>query len=272
MNYLCYTDGVKLLNGAELADYIQERQAKQVRALRQAHGVAPKLAIVRTNLDPVVDSYMKLKQRYGTDILIDVIVVTVPQTEAIETIHKLNKDDGVHGIVVQIPLPDTSQTDEILNEVAPEKDVDGLGKFARLDPATPLAIDWLLAGYNIDLRAKNLLIVGNGRLVGKPLAERWQSMGLEVVVADSQTKNLAELIKEADVLVTATDMERMITKDMVKPKAVIVDVSLVGNVAAGVRELTDITITPEKDGVDSLAVCALFDNVIRAARETVKND
>lgn len=268
---------MKSLNGSELAEFIKERQGKQVRALRQAHGIAPKLAIVRTNPDPVVDSYMKLKQRYGEDILIDVEVLTIDQSQAVETIKTLNADPAVHGIIIQIPLPDSSQTDEILNAVAPEKDVDGLGEQAVLDPATPVAISWLLAGYNVDLRGKHIEIIGHGRLVGKPLARMWQASDYDVEVVDKETKNLAERVQSADVLICATGVPGLITADMVKPNAVIVDAGvatdkngLVGDVAADVRELPNITITPEKGGVGPLTVCALFDNVIRSAQATIK--
>src|SRR3989344_5120035 len=109
---------MKILNCSELAGFIKQRQAQQVRALRQAHGVNPRLAIIRTNPDPVVDSHMKLKQSYGEDILINVDVHTVDQNQANATINKLNSDPSVHGIIVQIPLPDPAQTDEILNSVA----------------------------------------------------------------------------------------------------------------------------------------------------------
>src|SRR5690606_39271927 len=108
----------------ELAGFIQERQAHDVRGLRQAHGVVPLLAIVRTNPDPVVDSYMKLQQGYGEEIQVEVDVHTVNQSDALAKIHELNTDPSVHGIIVQIPLPDPSQTDEILNAVAASKDVD----------------------------------------------------------------------------------------------------------------------------------------------------
>jgi len=269
---------VKILNGSELAGFIKQRQAQQVRALRQAHGIAPKLAIIRTNPDPVVDSYMKLKQTYGEDILIDVDVHTVDQAKAIETINKLNEDSSVHGIIVQIPLPDPTQTDEILNTVAPEKDVDGLNTATKYDPATPMAISWLLAGYNVDLNGKQLVIVGHGRLVGRPLAKIWETSGYNVIVADLKTGDLPEVTKQADVIVCATGKPGLITAQMVKPNAVIVDAGvatdsngLVGDVASDVRDLPDITITPEKGGVGPLTVCALFDNVIRSARNSIAN-
>lgn len=263
---------MKSLNGKELAEFIKERQAKQVRALRQAHAVEPRLAIIRTNPDPVVDSYMKLKQQYGQDILIEVDVHTITQAEALAAIQQLNNDDSVHGIIVQIPLPDPTQTDEVLNAVAASKDVDGLAVHTSFDPATPLAIDWLLAGYNIALKDKKIVLVGHGRLVGKPLERLWQTAGLDITVATKDNQDLAALTRQADVIVCATGVPSLITADMVKPTAVIVDAGvatdnngLVGDVAPDVRELPDITITPERGGVGPLTVCALFENVIRAA-------
>lgn len=264
---------MKSLNGSELAGFIKERQAHEVRSLRQAQNVAPKLAIIRTNPNPVVDSYMKLKQDYGDDILIDVEVHTIEQSEAPVRIAELNQDPSVHGIIVQIPLPDPHQTTEILNLVAPGKDVDGLAAETTFDPATPMAINWLLAGYNVELRGKHLVIVGHGRLVGKPLVKIWQASELDVEVVDKDVVDLAEVTRQADVLVCATGVPGLITASMVKPNAVIVDAGvatdsngLVGDVAADVRELPNITITPEKGGVGPLTVCALFENVIRSAQ------
>lgn len=267
---------MKSLNGRELAEYIMERQAGNVRALRQAHGIVPKLAIVRTNPDPVVDSYMRIKQSYGADILVDVDVHTIDQKNAVETVQMLNNDPTVHGIIVQIPLPDVSQTTEVLNTVTAQKDVDGLAEVSKYDPPTPLAITWLLAGYNIDLQGKHIVIVGHGRLVGKPLYKIWQSSGLDVTVVDKQTQDLADQISRADILVTATGVPSLISANMVNPKVVIVDAGvatdsngLVGDVAADVRDLPDIAITPEKGGVGPLTVTALFENVITAAKKTI---
>ncbi len=267
------------LNGSELVGYIKERQAKQVRALRQAHNIAPKLVIIRTNPDPIVDSYMKIKSNYGADIEVDVDVKTIDQTEAVQVIQQLNDDESVHGIIVQIPLPDQSKTDEVLNAVASEKDVDGLSEKSVYDAPTPLAISWLLAGYNVDFRGKHVVIVGHGRLVGKPLARMWQASNYDVEVADKDVENLGDVTRTADILVTATGVPSLIGADMVKPDAVIVDAGvatdsngLVGDVGLDVRELPNITITPEKGGVGPLTVSALFDNVIRAARATIEDE
>lgn len=269
---------MKILNGAELAGFIKERQAKDVRRLRQAHQVEPRLAIIRTNPDPVVDSYMRLKQGYGDDIGITVDVHTIDQAQALDRIKELNQDESVHGIIVQIPLPDPSQTQEVLNAVSPDKDVDGLNADTRFEPATPLAIEWLLVGYNIDLRDKKVLVIGTGRLVGAPLVKLWQSQGHHVTVADRRTKDLKPLTSEADVIVCATGVPGLVTKSMVKPDAVIVDAGvatdkngLIGDVAPEVRELPNITITPEKGGVGPLTVCALFENVIRSATKSASS-
>ena len=268
--------GMKSLNGSELAGFIKERQAHQVRALKQAHGVMPKLAIIRTNPDPVVDSYMRLKQNYGQDIGVEVDVHTIEQSQTLNTLSNLNQDDSIHGIIVQIPLPDPTQTDQILNIVSPTKDVDGLAANTTFDPATPMAINWLLAGYNVNLAGKHLVIVGNGRLVGKPLSKMWQASDYDVEVLDKKTPDLKARVLEADVLICATGVPGLITADMVKPNVVVVDAGvatdkngLIGDVAPDVRELPNVTMTPEKGGVGPLTVCALFDNVIRAAERTV---
>lgn len=269
---------MKLLSGSELAGFIKERQAHQVRSLRQSQGIEPKLAIIRTNPDPVVDSYMKLKQRYGDDIGIVVDVHTIDQSEALQKISELNNDDTVHGIIVQIPLPDVTQTDDVLNAVTAGKDVDGLATDSDFDPATPMAINWLLAGYNVNLKDKNIVLVGHGRLVGRPLERIWHSSGIEVNVVDKKSTDLSAATKTADVLVCATGVPGLISADMVKSDAVIIDAGvatdsngLVGDVASDVRGLPDIKITPEKGGVGPLTVCALFENVIRSAENKSKS-
>jgi len=264
----------KELNGSELAGFIKERQAKAVRGLRQEHGIAPKLAIVRTNPEKVVDSYMRIKQSYGDDINVDVEVHTIEQSEALQLVHELNKDDGVHGVIVQIPLPDRSQTDEVLNAVDREKDVDGLAQGSMYDAPTAEAIYWLLSGYGIELKGKNILIVGQGRLVGLPLTKLLRSTGLEVNTADRDTEDLGNMTIEADILITAAGSPGVITPDMVRPDVVIVDAGvstdsngLVGDVSAEVRDMPGVTMTPIKGGVGPLTVAALFENVITAARK-----
>lgn len=268
----------RILNGADLRDYIKERQARQVRALRQADGIFPKLAIVQCNDDPVINSYVSLKPRYGEDILVGVDVYKIPQSEALSTIAELNSDNSVHGIIVQLPLIDPAeQTQEIVDAVAPEKDVDALGVNATLDPATPMAINWLLAGYNVDLKGKKIVIVGNGRLVGAPLAKMWRHSGYDVeVLTKADSSDIAAKVFAADIVVSATGVAGLITSDMLKIGAAVVDAGtaseggvIKGDIAEGVYETrNDLTITPRKGGVGPLTVAALFDNVIRAAQAT----
>jgi len=268
---------MRTLNGAEIAEFIKERQAAQVRALRQAHNIYPKLAIVRTNPAPVVDSYMKLKREYGAAILVDVDVHTIPQAEALALIANLNADPTVHGIIVQLPIPDPAQTTQILDAVDPNKDVDGLHSQPVLDPATPTAVLWLLASYNIELRSKHILVVGQGRLVGKPLTAMLRASGCNVTTADRTTNDLPTKVRAADIVITATGVPGLITTDMVKVGAVVVDAGvatdkngLVGDVAPNVRARDDVIITPEKGGVGPLTVCALFENVIQAAQKLAR--
>lgn len=268
---------MKLLDGREIAGYIKERQAKQVRALRQANHVFPKLAIVQTIDDPVIDTYVRLKRRYGDDILVDVEPHKISQDDLLDTIKRLNEDETVHGIIVQLPLADPATTQEAVDAVAPEKDVDGLGVNAALDPATPLAINWLVAAYNVALEQKTIAIVGNGRLVGAPLAKIWQQSGYDVTVYDRTETDLPSKLRQADVIVTATGVPGLISSNDIKIGAVVVDAGtaaehgkIVGDLADDVRQRDDLTITPPRGGVGPLTVVALFDNVIRAAQATVE--
>lgn len=262
---------MKILNGAELADFIKERQARQVRALRQASHVYPKLAIVQTSDDPVIDSYVGMKRRYAADVLIDVEHYKLAQTELLPTIDKLNHDKSIHGIIVQLPLANPDDTQAAVDAVAGNKDVDGLGQAAEFDPATPIAIDWLVNGYNVDVKQKKIAIVGAGRLVGAPLAKLWRGAGYDVTVFDIDS-DISQL-NQFELIVSATGTPGLITDQLVQPGAVVVDAGtasehgkIVGDVADDVRERDDITITPQKGGVGPLTIAALFDNVIRAAQ------
>ncbi len=267
---------MKLLNGKEFAGYIQERQARDVRALRQAHDIEPKLAIIVTVDNPIIDVYMRMKKRYGAEIMVDVDVHRVSQEEVPALLKTLNTDKTVHGIILQLPLEDPTKTDDIVNLVTPEKDVDALGDNATFDPATPMAILWLLAGYNINLPGKRILLVGKGKLVGAPLQKIFKASELDVHVADLDTTDLSVETKEADIIITATGSPAVLRPDMIKQGAVVVDAGVasedgktVGDVDESVYQRDDLTITPAKGGVGPVTVCALFENVIRAARATI---
>ena len=266
---LLYLMTMRELNGSELAGFIKERQAKQVRALRQAWHINPCLAIVTDVENPVIETYMRLKQRYGADILIDVEIHRVPAGGALEVIQELNNRDDVQGIILQLPISNSDQTDELLESIREDKDVDGLRKRAIFQAATPTAISWLLAGYGVDLKNKKVAIVGRGRLVGAPLEKMWLKSDVDVTVFE-KGDDLSQLINY-DIIVSATGVPGLIKSQMIKPKTVVVDAGtasengkIVGDVSEEVRQRNDVIITPKKGGVGPLTVSALFDNVITA--------
>ncbi|MGH7142346.1 MAG: tetrahydrofolate dehydrogenase/cyclohydrolase catalytic domain-containing protein [Candidatus Saccharimonadales bacterium] len=263
---------MKLLNGQDLANYIQERQTREVQVLRQTWHIVPKLAIIQMTDNPIITTYVNLKKRYGVDISIDVAVHRVSQTETPKLIEQLNGDTSVHGIIVQLPLEDPSQTDEIVNLVAPDKDVDALGKSAQFDPATPMAIMWLLAGYNIDLLGKKILLIGRGKLVGAPLERVLKASGLDVETVGREVNDLSSHTKNADIIITATGSPAILLANMIKEKAIVVDAGvasesgkMIGDLAPDVYEREDLTVTPKRGGVGPLTICALSENVIKAA-------
>ena len=266
---LLYLMTMRELNGSELAGFIKERQAKQVRALRQAWHINPRLAIVTDVENPVIETYMRLKQRYGADILIDVEIHRVPAGGALEVIQELNNRDDVQGIILQLPISNSEQTEELLESIREDKDVDGLRKKAIFQAATPTAISWLLAGYGVDLKGKKVAIVGRGRLVGAPLEKMWLKSGVDVTVFE-KGDDLSQLINY-DIIVSATGVPGLIKSQMIKAKTVVVDAGtasengkIVGDVSEEVRQRNDVIITPKKGGVGPLTVSALFDNVITA--------
>lgn len=276
---------MKSLNGAEIAGYMKENQAHQVRALKSKK-IQPKLVIIRDSDNPVIVKYVNLKQQYGEDI--GVVVEDWFRKDVAKAITEANKDDAVHGIIVQLPLTDISQTDEIVSEILPEKDVDGLAVISHeanngfrknssgeiFESATATAINWLLAGYDVKLQGVKIALVGHGRLVGAPLERMWRNSGYNVTVFRSHS-DLSEL-KDFDVVVSATGVPHLIKTEMVKPGAVVVDAGtasedgvLVGDVDEAVRERTDLSaITPKVGGVGPLTVTALFEHVLMAAKSS----
>ena len=276
---------MKILNGAELRDFIKERQAKQVRALRQSWRVFPKLVIFYSSKNPVIETYMRLKTAYAEDILIEAEKRFVLPENLVEEIRKANMSEEIHGIIVQLPLENSNgekiegeELAKILAEISPEKDVDGLASDV-FEPATAVAIDWLLAGYNVELVGKKIAVVGQGLLVGKPLAKRWKNSGLDVKTFDEQNaEEMRETLSNFDVVVTAVGKAGLISSEMLKQKAVVVDAGtssengvIKGDVAEETRQnRQDLTITPKIGGVGPLTVAALIDNVIISARKVAQ--
>ncbi len=268
---------MKVLSGVEIAKEMKARQAQKAAELHK-RGVVPKLAIVQAKDDPVINTYVRLKKQYGGDIGVEVDIHFIPQAEIPYLLKRLNADPNVHGIIVQLPLEKPAQTDEILNQVSAAKDVDGLGRQAEFEPATPKAILRLLAGNDISLAGKKVLIIGRGKLVGEPLAKILDESSIDVEAVDREVANLKDLTLAADVIITATGSPSIIFPDMLKSDAVVVDAGVaseagktVGDVAEAVYQRDDVAVTPSKGGVGPLTVCALFENVLAAAEKAAEN-
>jgi methylenetetrahydrofolate dehydrogenase (NADP+)/methenyltetrahydrofolate cyclohydrolase len=264
---------MKLLKSRHIVDDIKQRQAGQLQALFKDRRKPPKLAIIVTIDHPAINVYMRKKKQYGNDLGIHVDIHQVEQDEVPDLLDSLNNDANIQGIIIQLPLQRPEETESLTSMVAPEKDVDALGPRAIFEPATPLAILWLIAGHGINLQDKKVLLVGRGKLVGAPLERMLRRDGVDVWVADSKTLDLKAETLRADVIITATGRPGIIRADMVKSGAVIVDAGVageggktVGDVAPDVYDLEDISITPTKGGVGPLTVCALFENVINATK------
>lgn len=262
----------KELSGAELVSFIKERQARQVRNLKQQYHVIPRLMVLMgEHATEASETYVRMKSRYAEDIGVSCEIIKTPEETLLQYIQNYNNDSNVHGIIVQLPLKNISQTDEICNTIDSNKDVDGLSSQSAFVGATAEAIDWLLAGYNVELADKHITIVGHGKLVGQPLAALWRSQGREVTVIDIDTSG-EDALRNSDVIVSATGVPRRIVSADVKRDAVVVDAGtaaehgvLVGDVDESVRQRQDVTITPLKGGVGPLTVAVLFDHVIQAA-------
>lgn len=271
---------MKFLNGAELRDFIKERQAKQVRALRQSWRVFPKLVIFYAGDNKVTETYMRLKKQYADDILVDVDIIEVTPKNIISKIEQTNNDKNVHGIIVQLPLDKKQEwgdVEEILSYIKPEKDVDGLNSESNIYfSATAQAINWLLVGYNIDLKNKKIAIVGDGKLVGRPLASMWLKSGYNITTFNEENSSeMQKTLRNYDVVVSAVGKPALIKSEMLKKNCVVVDAGtstddgkVVGDLAEEVREdRKDLTVTPKIGGVGPLTIASLIDNVIISARK-----
>lgn len=261
---------MKELNGKELAGFIKERQAHEVKSLNKA----PTLLIIRDSDNPVITKYVNLKIKYGEDIGVKVIDFCAKNSAEIAAkIKEANEDKTINGIILQLPIIEKKKTDELTALIDPKKDVDGLSnKPGAFDSATATAILWLLAGYDIDLKTAKIALVGRGKLVGAPLYKMFQASNYHVDLFH-RGSDLSKL-NEYDTIITATGVPGLITNDHVKPGATLVDAGtasekgiLKGDVAEEVRARKDLTaITPVTGGVGPLTVTCLFDHVIQAAK------
>ena len=278
----------RLLSGKEFAAKFKEDAAKRARAIEAAHGVTPGLAVIIVGEDPASQVYVRNKDRACAELGIYSEVLRMPATvtkaELIAKIDELNYDKRIHGILVQLPLPEAlhREEQEILDRIDPAKDVDGfhpvnVGRLSlgqpALVPCTPSGCLKMLELAGIPIDGARAVIVGRSNIVGKPMAQLLLAKNATVTICHSHTKDLASVTREADILVAAVGKPRFITADMVKPGATVIDVGinriapkkLVGDVDFDAVQDVAGAITPVPGGVGLLTVAMLMENVVTAA-------
>jgi methylenetetrahydrofolate dehydrogenase (NADP+)/methenyltetrahydrofolate cyclohydrolase len=269
-----------LMDGAALAARL--RQEVKVEVAEFGH---VGLATVLVGDDPASEIYIRHKHRASNEVGIEAIdrrlPAPTPEDELVALVQELNEDDRVDGILVQTPLPDQIDEALVMRTIEPMKDVDGLHPFSAgqlflghqtLVPATPLGVMRLLDDYRIPIAGSRAVVVGRSPLVGKPLAMLLLQANATVTICHSRTDDLARQALDADILVAAVGHPGLITADMVKQGATVVDVGitrteagLLGDVDPGVAELAAF-LTPVPGGVGPMTIAALLGNAVRAAR------
>ncbi|MDO5022524.1 MAG: bifunctional methylenetetrahydrofolate dehydrogenase/methenyltetrahydrofolate cyclohydrolase FolD [Eubacteriales bacterium] len=274
-----------ILSGKTISAELTEIQKQQVEELKK-RGIQPGLAVVLAGENPASQIYVRNKIRaceqtgiYSKSIRLP---ESVSQEELLKVIDELNQDDKIHGILVQLPLPKGIDEHTVIMRISPNKDVDGFhilnaGKlFTGLKgfvPCTPKGIMYMLESAKIDLDGKHAVIVGRSNIVGKPIAMLLLNANCTVTICHSHTKNLAEITKQADVLVAAIGKPKFITADMVKEGACVVDVGInrvdgkvVGDVDFEPVYQKASYITPVPGGVGKMTISMLMQNTIEAAQ------
>ena len=276
-----------VINGRELADQMQAEIQKDVKKMTQ-QGIQPGLVVLLVGENPASQTYVRNKERAAAKIGILSKVEKLPETiseeELLAEIDKYNQDSRFHGILVQLPLPKHIDEEKILLAIDPKKDVDGfhpmnLGRLfvgkPEMIPCTPYGIMKMFEAYDIDLTGKRAVVIGRSNIVGKPMAQLLLMKNATVTIAHSKTEHLAEVAKEADILVVAIGRGHFVTKEFVKPGAVVIDVGmnrnqegkLIGDVAFD--EVSEIAsyITPVPKGVGPMTITMLMYQTVEAAKK-----
>jgi len=275
-------DAVLVLSGRKYARVVRSSLKERVSLLQ---GSPPGLTVVMVGDDPASKVYVGAKEKACKKVGFNSSVVRMPaessEADVLKVVEELNSNSDIHGILVQLPLPDHISVDRIASAVLPEKDVDGfhpvnVGKLWRgedgLFPCTPSGIIGLLRHHDIVMTGKNALIVGRSNIVGKPMAALLLRENCTVTVAHSRTVDLAEQCRRADILVVAAGRAEMIKKSWVKPGAVVVDVGMNRNSSGklvGDVDYHDVSqicsaITPVPGGVGPLTIAYLLENTFKA--------
>lgn len=273
-----------VLDGKALSKKIKDEIKYKTAELIDIYHDVPSLAIIMVGNVSSSEVYVRNKQKACEYCGIKSVLIrfdeNVTEEKLINEVNKLNKDDNIHGIIVQLPLPKHLNEDLIINSVSDEKDVDGFGLYNKgrlfsgmtsLIPATPFGIMKLLNEYNIEIEGKYAVVVGRSNIVGKPIAMLLLEKNATVTITHSKTKDLKNITKTADILVVAIGKTKFITADMVKEGAVIIDVGInrVDGKLYGDVDFDEVSkkasfITPVPGGVGPLTIASLLDNTLKA--------
>jgi methylenetetrahydrofolate dehydrogenase (NADP+)/methenyltetrahydrofolate cyclohydrolase len=255
--------------------------------MKEKSGIVPGLKVILVGDDPASKVYVNLKSKASIEVGIDEETITRPadlsQEELMDLIHSLNTDESVNGILVQLPLPKGIDTDTVIMEIDPEKDVDGitpanfgrlLTQTAPLEPCTPAGVMELLHRHSVDIKGKAATIVGRSNIVGKPIALMLMREHATITICHSRTVDLERRVNDADILIAATGVPKMIKGEWIKEGAVVIDVgvnrledgSLVGDVDFDAARERASLITPVPGGVGPMTIAMLMRNTLDAAR------
>jgi methylenetetrahydrofolate dehydrogenase (NADP+)/methenyltetrahydrofolate cyclohydrolase len=280
----------RIIDGKAIAAELRGRVAAEVISIKRDHGLTPGLAVVLVGNDPASEVYVRSKHKQTQDAGMASFEHRLPadvaQDDLLALIARLNRDPAVHGILVQLPLPKSINTEAIINAIDPAKDVDGLhpqnagrlaGGFAALSPCTPLGCIILSRSVHASLEGMNAIVIGRSNLVGRPLLQLLLNENATVTIAHSRSRDLPKLCRQADLVYAAVGKPEMVRGDWIKPGATVIDVGinripaaegktrLVGDVAF--KEAAEVAgaITPVPGGVGPMTVVCLLVNTLRAA-------
>jgi len=279
------TNTARIIDGAALAQRIREEVAQRVQALA-ARGTRPGLAVVLVGSDPASQVYVRNKvaacEKAGLHSVKEQYPADMSEAELLARIDALNHDPSIHGILVQLPLPPHMSSHKVIEAIAAEKDVDGfhisnagllMTGQPLFRPCTPYGVMKMLESEGVALRGAEAVIVGASNIVGKPMAMLLLQAGATITLCNSKTRDLAAQTRRADVLVVATGKPGMITGDMIKPGAVVIDVGinrgadgkLCGDVDFATARTVAGAITPVPGGVGPMTIAMLLVNTVEAA-------
>ena len=281
----------EIINGREIAKKIRHDISKEVESLRSHYDLVPNISTIKIGDDPSSNLYLKLRTNACKEAGINTNILDfkedVSEDEVIDAIEKLNEDKSVHGIFVQFPIPDHISSDKLINTLSPKKDIEGLhpnnlGRTMLGDefiiPITPLSVLTILDNTRIDLKGKDVLIVNHSNIVGKPLAILLLNRNATVSVCHVFSNDLERYSKDADVLITAAGVEKLIKKQHVKKGATVIDVAII-NKKDGIcgdvdfDEVSQVAgkLTPVPGGVGPVTVACSLKNMLKTFRNCIED-